>query len=133
MSYIYAVLGGGRQGTAAAYDMARFGDASQVLIADISLEAAQRSAARVNRLLGKDSAAAHQVDVTNRDQLRAFLLGVDSFLSAVPYWHNPDITRVAIEARACMTDLGGNTDLVREQPASPLCLTAARFREWARA
>ena len=115
MSYVYAVLGGGRQGTAAAYDMARFGDASQVLIADISLEAAQRSAARVNRLIGQEVAKGHQVDVTNHEQLRAFLTGVDSFLSAVPYWHNPAITRVAIEAKACMTDLGGNTDLVREQ------------------
>lgn len=115
MSFIYAVLGGGRQGTAAAYDMAKFGDARQVRIADISLDAARRSAARVNQLIGHEIAGAHQVDVTNHDQLRAFLTGVDSFLSAVPYWNNPGITRVAIEARACMTDLGGNTDLVREQ------------------
>jgi lysine 6-dehydrogenase len=112
---MYAVLGGGRQGTAAAYDMAKFGGAAKVLIADISLETARQSAARVNHLIGKEVAEAHRVDVTNHDQLRAFLTGMDSFLSAVPYWHNPDITRVAIEARACMTDLGGNTDLVREQ------------------
>jgi lysine 6-dehydrogenase len=115
MSFIYAVLGGGRQGTAAAYDMARFGDAAKVLIADISREAAQRSAALVNRLIGGPVAEARQVDVTDRDQLKPFLDPVDSFLSAVPYWNNPGITRVAIEAKACMTDLGGNTDLVREQ------------------
>ncbi len=115
MSYVYAVLGGGRQGTAAAYDMAKFGDASRVLIGDVSLAAAQRSAARVNGLLGREIAAAQRMDVTNPDQLLAFLTDVDSFLSAVPYWHNPAITRVAIEAKACMTDLGGNTDLVREQ------------------
>ena len=30
MAFVYAVLGGGRQGTAAAYDMAKFGDAAQV-------------------------------------------------------------------------------------------------------
>jgi len=115
MSCIYAVLGGGRQGTAAAYDMAKFGDARQVLIGDVSLEAAQKSAARVNQLISHEIAQAHQVDVTDHDQLKAFLTDVDSFLSAVPYWHNPNITRVAIEAHACMTDLGGNTDLVREQ------------------
>ena len=115
MSYVYAVLGGGRQGTAAAYDMAKFGEACRVLIGDVSLKAAQRSAARVNGLLGREVAEAHRVDVTSRDQLLAFLTGVDSFLSAVPYWHNPSVTRVAIEAKACMTDLGGNTDLVREQ------------------
>ena len=33
MSFTYAVVGAGRQGTAAAYDMARFGDASRVLVA----------------------------------------------------------------------------------------------------
>ena len=115
MGIVYAVLGGGRQGTAAAYDMARFGDAKEVLIADINLEAAQKSAARVNELIGKEIAKAHQVDTTNHNQLKAFLSKVDSFLSAVPYWHNLAITQAAIEARACMTDLGGNTDLVREQ------------------
>ncbi len=115
MNYTYAVLGGGRQGTSAAYDMARFGDARAVLIGDISLEAAQRSADRVNRLIGGEVARPRQVDVRDHDQLKTFLIGVDSFLSAVPYWHNPAVTRVAIEARASMTDLGGNTDLVREQ------------------
>ena len=115
MSFVYAVLGGGRQGTAAAYDMARFGDASRVLIADFSLEAAQKAAKRVNKLIGREIAQAYQLDVTNRAQLEAFLQDVDSFLSAVPYWHNPAVTRAAIAARACMTDLGGNTDLVREQ------------------
>jgi lysine 6-dehydrogenase len=115
MSYTYAVLGGGRQGTSAAYDMAKFGDARTVLIADISLEAAQRSAARVNRLIGSEIARARQVDVRDHGQLKTFLSEVDSFLSAVPYWHNPGITRVAIEAKASMTDLGGNTDFVREQ------------------
>ncbi len=115
MSFVYAVLGGGRQGTAAAYDMAQFGGADKVLIADVSREAAQKSAARVNALIGREIAEAHQVDVTDRAQLRSFLDGVDSFLSAVPYWHNPAITQAAIEAKACMTDLGGNTDLVRQQ------------------
>ena len=46
MAFVYAVLGGGRQGTAAAYDMARFGETSRVLIADVDLEAARKSAAR---------------------------------------------------------------------------------------
>jgi lysine 6-dehydrogenase len=115
MGFVYGVLGGGRQGTAAAYDMAKFGDADKVLIGDISLEAAQKSAARVNKLIGRDVASGHQVDVTNHDQLKAFLSQVKSFLSAVPYWNNPNITRVAIEAGACMTDLGGKTELVLDQ------------------
>ena len=115
MGHIYGVLGGGRQGTAAAYDMARFGDAEKVMIADIDGDAARASAERVNKLLGSDIAEGVALDVTNRSELEAFLGPIDSFLSAVPYWLNPAITESAIRARASMCDLGGKTDLVREQ------------------
>jgi lysine 6-dehydrogenase len=115
MKYTYAVLGGGRQGTAAAYDMAKFGDAKEVLIADIDRRVAEASAERVNTLLNIRAASAVELDVTDEEALGSFLGGVDSFLSAVPYWLNPTITAAAIRARACMCDLGGNTDLVLEQ------------------
>ena len=115
MTYTYAVLGGGRQGTAAAYDMARFGDAKEVLIADIDRMAAEASAKRVNTLLDAQTARAVELNVSDEKALESFLSGVDSFLSAVPYWLNPAISQAAIRARACMCDLGGNTDLVLEQ------------------
>jgi lysine 6-dehydrogenase len=115
MSFTYGVLGGGRQGTAAAYDMAMFGDAKKVVIADVDEAAAGASAKRVNRLIGSGIAEGVALDVTNQSQLVAFLEPIDSFLSAVPYWLNPAITEAAIQARASMCDLGGNTDLVREQ------------------
>jgi lysine 6-dehydrogenase len=115
VSYVYAVLGSGRQGTASAYDMARFGEARQVLLADSDLGAAEDSAARINRLLDAPVAQARRVDVTDPEQLVAILHEVDAFVSAVPYWHNPQITTAAIRAGACMTDLGGNTELVRKQ------------------
>jgi lysine 6-dehydrogenase len=115
MKYTYAVLGGGRQGTAAAYDMARFGDAKEVLIADIDGQAAASSAERINSLLETRAAKAVVLDVSDQKALESFLAGVDSFLSAVPYWLNPAVSEVAIRARACMCDLGGNTDLVLEQ------------------
>jgi saccharopine dehydrogenase-like NADP-dependent oxidoreductase len=44
MGYRYAVLGAGRQGTACAYDMIKFGEADEVLLADQSLEVAQAAA-----------------------------------------------------------------------------------------
>ncbi len=115
MGYVYAVIGAGRQGTSAAYDMARLGEATEVRVADADEAAARRAAARVNDLIGRPVATAHRVDATDPVALRAFLEPIDSFLSAVPYWLNPAIARVAIEARASMTDLGGNTDLVRQQ------------------
>jgi lysine 6-dehydrogenase len=115
MGFQYAVLGAGRQGTACAYDMIKFGDAVSVVLADLSLESAQAAAARVNALLQTDRAKGVELDVTDLQAVRAILGGVDAFLSAVPYYYNVGITRSAIQAGASMCDLGGNTDLVREQ------------------
>lgn len=117
MGFQYAVLGAGRQGTACAYDMIKLGQAERVMLADQSLAAAQAAAARVNRLLGTDRAMAVQLDVTDHQALVRTLTGIDAFLSAVPYYFNPGIAKAAIEAHASMCDLGGNTDLVREQLA----------------
>ena len=45
------------------------------------------------------------------------MAGVDGVVSAVPYYYNLKLTRLAIQARAHMVDLGGNTDIVRQQHA----------------
>jgi lysine 6-dehydrogenase len=117
MAYIYAVLGAGRQGTAAAYDMARWGEAKRVILADRDLAIAEHAAHRVNHLIGTQVAEAAQVEVTDIAALERVLRGVDAFVSAVPYYYNLDITRVAVKVKASMCDLGGNTDIVRQQHA----------------
>ena len=115
MSYTYAVLGAGRQGTAAAYDMARWGDARRVFLADHDLRVARQAAQRVNSLTGKTVGEPVQVDVTDLEGLERVLIGVDAFLSAVPYFHNLDITQVAMRVRAHMCDLGGHIGIARQQ------------------
>jgi lysine 6-dehydrogenase len=115
MGYRYAVLGAGRQGTACAYDLIKFGDAESVLLADQSLEAAQAASRRVNDLLRSDRAHATSVDVTDGEALVSLLEPIDAFLSAVPYHYNLDIAHAAVQAGASMCDLGGNTDIVLEQ------------------
>jgi len=117
MPYTYAVLGAGRQGIAAAYDMARWGDARRVILADRDLEVARRAAERVDTLVGKGLAEPAHLDVTDPKAVEQLLTGVDAFLSAVPYMYNLDITRAAISARANMCDLGGNTNIARQQHA----------------
>jgi lysine 6-dehydrogenase len=115
MEYIYAVLGAGRQGTASAYDMARWGEAKKVILIDQDLAIAERSAQRVNNLIGKTIAEGMQVDVTDMAALERAITGVHAFVSAVPYYYNLDITRVAVKVKASMCDLGGNTDIARQQ------------------
>jgi len=115
MPHKYAVLGAGRQGTAAAYDMARFGEAKAVTLIDSDLEAARRSARRVNALLGQEIVEPAHADATDLLALERLLHGVDAFLSAVPYYYNLEITQAALSAGASMCDLGGNTDIARQQ------------------
>lgn len=117
MNYTYAVLGAGRQGTAAAYDMARWGDARRVILADRDAEVARQAAGRVNELLNTTIAEPAQVDVTDLEAVERLLTGVDGCLSAVPYAFNLDITRAAIAARSHFCDLGGHTGIVRQQHA----------------
>jgi len=113
----YAVLGSGRQGTAAACDMARWGNAHRIIMADRDMEVARRAADRVNRMVGAAIAEPARVDVTDLDAVEELLRGVDAALSAVPYIYNLGITRAAIRARCSLCDLGGNTAIVRQQHA----------------
>jgi lysine 6-dehydrogenase len=111
----YAVLGAGRQGTAAAYDMARFGDAELVLLADSEQDRAAEAARRVNELAGRDVARATRLDVRDEAQVVKTLTGIHAALSAVPYTFNLALTKAAIQAGCSFCDLGGNTDIVLQQ------------------
>jgi lysine 6-dehydrogenase len=115
MDYNYAVLGAGRQGTAAAYDMARWGDARRVTLADADLSAARQAANRVNQLISRQVAEAVDVDATDPEAVARVLSGADVCLSAVPYFHNLEITRVALHTQTHMCDLGGHTGIARQQ------------------
>ncbi|MFU8773474.1 MAG: saccharopine dehydrogenase C-terminal domain-containing protein [Anaerolineales bacterium] len=113
--YTYAVIGAGRQGTAAAFDMVTWGNARQVFLADIDLATARTSAERVNRLSGIQVAEPAHLDASDPQKTTAFLEGIDACLSAAPYIYNLEITQAAIQAKSNLCDLGGNTDIARQQ------------------
>ncbi len=115
MSPRYVILGAGRQGTAAAYDLARFGPAARVVLADARLDTARQASARVNDLLGRDVAEPRTVDASDPGSLGSVLAGADVALSAVPYAFNLGITEVCISSGTSLCDIGGNTDVVWSQ------------------
>ena len=96
--YTYAILGAGRQGTAAAYDLAKFGAAQKIIMADLDAQAAQNAAKRINQLIGREVAVAQQLGVSDRAALARVLQGVDVALSAVPYYYNLEITKACLAA-----------------------------------
>ncbi len=111
MQNTIAILGAGMQGTAAAYDLAKFADSPIVMLGDVSLEQAKKSAERVNTLTKSQSCVGYQVDVMDPVALSEFLTEADIVISCVPYWMHPHIAKVAIDTITDMVDLGGNTEI----------------------
>lgn len=73
MSYRYLVLGAGRQGTAAGYDLTQFGDAEQLWIADSSLDQAKSAAEKINALNDEPGAQFAQLDASDETSVKEFL------------------------------------------------------------
>lgn len=119
MSFRYVILGAGRQGVALAYDLAKNGDADEIVLADVALDVAQAACARLKTLL-PDAAVrytAQACDVAQPEKIGTLLAGANVIVSAVPYRFNVALTQAAIAAGASFCDLGGNTDVVRQQLA----------------
>jgi len=125
MPHRYVVIGAGRQGTAAAYDLAVFGGADRLVLADADAAVAARSAARLNALLGREIAEPATVDAADERALATLLGGARVALSAVPYYFNAGITRACIASGASLCDMGGNTDVVWAQLALDAAARAA--------
>lgn len=115
MGFRYLLLGAGRQGVAAAYDLGRFGQADSIVVADVNEEIASLAAARLNRLLGRQIAVPKVIDANDPALVRAAFKDADGCLNSVHYGLNIGLTKLATECGVHMTDLGGNTEVVREQ------------------
>jgi len=113
------------QGTAAAYDLARFGAPTELWIADFDFSKAIRAADRVNGLIGRSIALPAEVDATDAYALTQFLDRIDIVLSCVPHWMPPLIAPVAIKTRTHMCDLGGDDDVVEGPLGHDLAARAA--------
>ncbi|MDD2912836.1 MAG: FAD-dependent oxidoreductase [Candidatus Bipolaricaulis anaerobius] len=117
MGYRYVVIGAGRQGVAAAYDLARHGEAEQITLLDRNAAIARAGAERLNGLLGRQVADAAVGDASQPQTLAPLLAKADGLLSAASYRFNLGLARVAIGTKTHMVDLGGHTGIVRDELA----------------
>ncbi len=115
ISIHYGVIGAGRQGTAAAYELALNGEASQVTLFDREEITAAAAADKINNLLEKKIAQGRCLDARDQDAVRAALKDINGVLIAVPYMYNLELTHTAVETRTHFTDMGGNEDIVSSQ------------------
>jgi lysine 6-dehydrogenase len=107
------VLGAGRMGLGAAFDLAHNSDCGSVTVADVDVERARA----VVETVGSDKLRAAQVDVSNQEQVVELMRGHDAAISCVVYSYNLQLARAAIEARVNFCDLGGNNSVVASELA----------------
>ena len=115
MTHTFGILGSGRQGTAAAYDLAAAQDASLVVMFDVDDRVARAAAERVNALVNREVACPQQLDVADEAAVAAAIAPLRTVVCAVPFRFIPGCTRAAIGAGTGMVDLGGHTPTVLGQ------------------
>ncbi|RMG48291.1 MAG: saccharopine dehydrogenase [Acidobacteria bacterium] len=108
-----AVLGAGRQGTAAAFDLLRFGGAARVRLIDADPVRLSDAALRLQHLGLGDSLETAAVDATDERALAKALEGAVTAVCALPYRLGPAAARAALAAGCSLADLGGNTEISR--------------------
>jgi len=107
----FLVLGGGAQGSAAAFDLVRRDEVEQVVIADRVVEGVRPFLQPY--LGGKLSVAA--VDAADPETVRPLMESVDAVVCGLPYFFGFPMARLAVECGAHYCDLGGNTEIVEQQ------------------
>jgi lysine 6-dehydrogenase len=113
----FGILGSGRQGTAAAYDLAVAQDAGLVVMFDLDAATARSAAERINDLAHREVACAQALDVGDEAAVARAIAPLGVIVCAAPFRLIPGVTRAAIEARTGMVDLGGHTPTVLDQIA----------------
>ncbi len=105
------VLGAGLQGSACAYDLLQNPAVTTVRLADQTVDRLAPFLAPLSgpRLLPT------AVDFKDHDALRALMRESDAVASAAPYYFNLPLATLAVEAGCHFADLGGNTEIVRQQ------------------
>jgi len=105
------VLGAGLQGCACAYDLLQDKSVTEVRLADVHLAHVPEFLAPYSgpRLLPTT------LDVRDHAAVLGAMRECDAVMSAIPYYFNLDMARLAVEAGVHFCDLGGNTEIVFKQ------------------
>jgi lysine 6-dehydrogenase len=105
------VLGAGLQGSACAYDLLQNKDVAEVRLADVHVGHLPEFLAPFSgpRLIPTT------LDVRDHSAVLGVMRDSDAVMSAIPYYFNYDMARLAVEAGVHFCDLGGNTEIVFKQ------------------
>src|ERR671920_746064 len=105
------VLGAGLQGSACTYDLLQNPEVSQVRLADLRFDHLPEF---LKPHSGPRLIPTH-LDVRDREAVLAVMRESEAAMSAIPYYFNLGLARLAVEAGTHFCDLGGNTEIVFQQ------------------
>ena len=105
------VLGAGLQGSACAYDLLQNPNVTEVRLADLNISHLPDF---LNEYSGKRLIPT-PLDVRDREAVLALMRESKATMSAIPYYFNLDLARLAVQAGTNFCDLGGNTEIVFQQ------------------
>ena len=110
----FIIVGSGRKGIAVAYDLLKDKN-HHVTIVDINTSSIDDALKKLSKISDTSNLKTNVQDVTNREEMLDILNDSDVMISAVPYEFNLELTKIAIDSKTSMVDLGGHTNIVREQ------------------
>ncbi len=105
------VLGAGLQGCACAFELLQDPEVTRVTLADLHPDRMARFLAR----LDDPRLQAIALDVTDHAAVAEVMADHDAVMSAIPYYFNGPMAKLAVAAGCHFADLGGNTEIVMEQ------------------
>ena len=105
------VLGAGLQGSACAYDLLQNPAVTEVRLADLNVSHLPDF---LHEYSGKRLIPT-PLDVRDHEAVLAVMRESKATMSAIPYYFNLELARLAVQAGTNFCDLGGNTEIVFQQ------------------
>jgi len=112
----YCIIGTGRQGSAALYDIILYGRPTSILLIDSNESFLKTCLKKIKNIINDNVSVKCEVaDINDVELIIKLLKPCDIFLSSVPYQYNLILTDIAIKSQTSMVDLGGHTHNVIKQ------------------
>jgi len=105
------VLGAGMMGRAIAYDLSRFSHFDEIVIGEKDLKTRESA----KQFLQETNVRVIPMNIEKSSNVMEQFQKTDIALSAVPYYYNNILAKMAIETKIHFIDLGGNNSIVENE------------------
>jgi len=105
------VLGSGMMGSAIAYDLSKYSNFKEIVIADKN----KKTLDSAKKFLKDKEIKYIHLNVEDSSELKKQFRNFDMSISAIPYRYNYKLAKIAVDTKTHFLDLGGNNDVVKKE------------------